>query len=318
VNPKHTITKKSVLNPIESVKEGYKVGMEGALKIKQVLAQFNSKVFSQDYQNQFSSIKSEWYDRRFTKVNVEGIAKSYIHTEVQYLGDGTGNPDITYLTYNSGPLTVIPDQLITLNARSSILGSKLNDTYKAGLKTYYAESPFVVPAEICRFYNYSTGPNAGGLQCNNTIPLINPKEIIHLFPRSANELTCFRNPHYKNLTVSLLNKNLPKLGANTLSAEFYKLERDTLNFSGLFTPTTSVENSYTQEVIKHFPFRNRCDEDDTDFVVIFNLERPSADAFHNDTVNSSNETINLKGDPIEYGEGDVYYVLNSENDSTQP
>jgi hypothetical protein len=158
----------------------------------------------------------------------------------------------------------------------------------------------------------------GGLQANMTVPLINAKEISHIFPRSANELTCFRNPQYKGLTVSLLNKNLPKLGADTTSSEFYRLERSALKLNGLFTPNQSLENSYTQLAANHYPFRNRSEEDDTDFVLTFPLERPTADAFHSDAPNSSNETINLRGDPKETGEGDIYYILNSENLSTTP
>jgi hypothetical protein len=52
--------------------------------------------------------------------------------------------------------------------------------------------------------------------------------------------------------------------------------------------------------------------------MIFNLERQSSNAFFSDPVNSSNETIQLTGSPQTQGmNGDVYYYINAENDTTE-
>ena len=62
-----------------------------------------------------------------------------------------------------------------------------------------------------------------------TIPLINAKEIIVLFLRNANDLTVFINPEYHHLQLTLLNRNFPMNGADTTSADFYTLERESCN-----------------------------------------------------------------------------------------
>jgi hypothetical protein len=56
-------------------------------------------------------------------------------------------------------------------------------------------------------------------------------------------------------------------------------------------------------------------KDDTDFALVFNLERQSSNAFFADPVNSANETIMLTGSPQIRGlAGDVYYWPNAEDD----
>jgi hypothetical protein len=183
--------------------------------------------------------------------------------------------------------------------------------------SYYSSVPFVIPSENIFIQSYSTGPSASGLNCSMTIPLINAKEIIVLFPRSANDLTVFRNPEYHHLQLTLLNRNFPMNGADTTSTDFYTLERESCNLDTILPPTESFEDSYKNKVCSEFPYRQRSIADDTDFLLIFNLQRQSANAFFADPVNSSNETISVNGSPKKQELGDVYYILNAENDALE-
>ncbi|GHU20318.1 hypothetical protein FACS189472_11450 [Alphaproteobacteria bacterium] len=124
--------------------------------------------------------------------------------------------------------------------------------------------------------------------------------------------------------LTLLNRNFPQKGCHSNSTEFYRMELESCNLDTILCPTQSFENSYLKKVCPYYPARQRCSEDDTDFLMIFNLERQSSNAFFADPVNSSNESITLTGSPQSQGVGDyaahkggdVYYYLNAENDTT--
>jgi hypothetical protein len=228
------------------------------------------------------------------------------------VGSTSVNP---YSSYRQSSLTLQPNDCMTLDAVSTITGFSLKDSVKQALAAYYSSVPFVIPSERIEIRNFSTGPSAAGLNCTMTIPLNNAKEIIALFPRDANDLTVFRNPQYKSMMLTLLNRNFPMKGANTNSTEFYRLELESCNLDTILPPTESFENSYLKPVPSARPIRQRCNEDDTDFILIFNLERQSSNAFFSDPVNSANETISLTGNPQVQGVGDIYYNLAAENDA---
>jgi hypothetical protein len=235
------------------------------------------------------------FDRRFTQVRVQGSARSNIVVD-------TAAEDSAY---RACPLTIDPNTLITLDAQSTITGFSLKDSVKAALAQYYSSVPFVIPSERIFIQSFSTGPTASGLNCSMTIPLNNAKEVIALFPRDANDLSVFRNPQYRHMMITMLNRNFPQKGANTNSTEFYRLELESCNLDTILPPTESFENSYLKKVCPTKPLRQRCNEDDTDFLICFNLERQSSNAFFADPVNSQSETITLTGSPQVQGDGDV-------------
>jgi hypothetical protein len=255
-----------------------------------------------------SNSPNDYFDHRFTQVRVPGHARSNIWV----------NTTTEKAFYNMCNLTISPDSHITLDAVSTITGFSLREEVKSALATYYSTRPFVVPSERIWLNSFSTGPDAGGLNCSMTIPLNNAKEVIVLFPRSANDLTVFRNPQYRGLMITMLNRNFPQKGCDTNSTEFYRLELEACNLDTILPPTESFENSFLKKVFPVKPSRQRCNEDDTDFLVCFNLERQSANAFFSDPVNSASETITLVGSPQVQGDGDIYFNLAAENEPDKP
>jgi hypothetical protein len=243
-----------------------------------------------------------YYDHRFVQVRTDGIARSCVKL------DHLMSSEVVDAVYESFPLRIEPEALKTTDAVSTIIGFTLQEEVKVALKDYYSRVPFVIPSENVFIQNYSTGPTASGLNCSMTIPINNGKEIIVLFPRNANDLTVFRNPEYHHLQLTLLNRNFPMNGADTTSTEFYRIELESSNLDTILPPTQSFENSYKNKVCPEFPYRQRSIGDDTDFLLIFNLERQSSNAFFSDPVNSANETISLKGAPKKQDLGDVYYI----------
>jgi hypothetical protein len=244
-----------------------------------------------------------YYDHRFTQVRTTGLARSNCVTS------GSGY-------YVSALLRLTPDAMITREAKSTILGFSLKDSVKGAFAQYYSNAPFVIPSERIVVQSFTTGPTDAGLNCSITTPIIKGKEVIAMFPRDANDLTCMRNPEYHHLMFTMLDRNFPATGANTNSAEFFRMETESCNLDTILTPTESFENSYLSKVNMLPPGRERCRADDTDFLFLFNLERQSSNAFFSDPVDSSNETIQLTGSPQAQGfAGDTYYYLARESET---
>jgi hypothetical protein len=257
------------------------------------------------FKNIIFEAASSYYDHRFVQLRTDGLARSCIYTN-----DSETTPAAFYAPTN---LRIDPDTLMTLDCTSTIMGFSLKDSVKVAFAEYYSRVPFVIPSEKIFIQSFSTGPTPSGLNCNMNIPLINAKEIVALFPRNANELTVFRNPECHHLMLTLLNRNFPQKGAHTNSTEFYRLELESCNLDTILRPTESFENSYLKKVCPTTPIRQRCNEDDTDFALVFNLERQSSNSFFSDPVNSANESISLTGAPQAQGfGGDVYYYLSKE------
>jgi hypothetical protein len=150
--------------------------------------------------------------------------------------------------YYSAPLRIDPDTCITLEAVSTILGFSLKDTVVNALAEYYTNIPFVIPSERIYIQAFSTGPTKSELNCAMNIPLNNAKEIIAVFPHNANEMTVFRNPEYNHLIFTLLNRNFPQKGANSTSADFYRIELESCNLDTILCPTQSFEASNVKKV----------------------------------------------------------------------
>jgi hypothetical protein len=263
--------------------------------------------------------RQHYYDRRFIQLNAPGVAA----TNVISSGDSGG----VLATYGGYNLTVRADSIMVIEAVSTVCGFGLNASFNSQLIKHYTNTPMVIPGEIVRIFNFSTGPNAGGLNCVATLPMINVKEVIVLFPRYATDRTVFHNPCLSNLQIQMLSRNWPDQPASTVSAEFFRLQLEAANLDSILHCTESFENSYTSIPTYNYPYRDRSRVDNTDFAFILPTERGSGNAFFFDGVNSVSETIQLKGTPLSIDlegnqippELNTYYRLNRNNDvHTEP
>jgi hypothetical protein len=119
----------------------------------------------------------------------------------------------------------------------------------------------------------------------------------------------------------MLNRQFPDQGADTTSAEFYRLQLETMN---IMACTESLENSYVSIPTFEYRVRDRSKSDNTDFVLSIPTEKSNANAFFFDGVLSQNETITLRANllslPNSNGDQqqvDTHYVLNRNNDKPE-
>jgi hypothetical protein len=259
--------------------------------------------------------RQHYYDKRFIQLNAPGVAATNVIA--------SGDTGAVLATFAGHDLTVRADNIMIIEAVSTVCGFGLNPIFHSQLVRYYTSTPMVIPGEIVRTFNFSTGPNAGGLNCVATLPMINVKEVIVLFPRYATDLTVFHNPCLSNLQIQMLSRNWPDQPASTVSAEFFRLQLEAANLDSILHCTESFENSYTCIPTYNYPYRDRSRVDNTDFAFILPTERGSGNAFFFDGVNSVSETIQLKGTPLSVDlegnqippELNTYYRLNRNNDN---
>jgi hypothetical protein len=154
------------------------------------------------------------YDKRFTQLNTKGRAASNLVSRNITIVNSQ------LVTYQGCDITIRADKIITWDANSIICGFALDSSYKQDLRRRYSSQPFIIPSEVVRIYNFSTCPNASGLNCVMTVPMINVKEVCVLFPRYATDLTTFFNPCLSGLQLNMLNRQWPDQAADTTSAEF--------------------------------------------------------------------------------------------------
>jgi hypothetical protein len=223
--------------------------------------------------------------------------------------------------YAGEDITVRADNIIAWEANSVICGFALESGYKDVLARRYSEQPFIIPSEIVRIFNFSTGPSANGLNCVLTVPMLNVKEICTLFPRRATDTTVFFNPCLSGLQINMLNRQWPDQATDTTSPSFFRLQLEVTNLDSILSCTESFENSHVNIPTYKAPIRDRSAGDNTDFVWVLPTERSNANAFFFDGVASRNETISLRANLLQLTESDgstsivdTYYRLNR-NDS---
>jgi hypothetical protein len=258
-----------------------------------------------------------YYDKRFIQLNAPGRAATNVITSP--LEDIGVSP---VAVYGGADLVIRADNIMILEATSTVCGFGLNNDFLKRLVRHYQREPLVIPGEIVRTFNFSTGPSPGGINCVATLPMINVKELIVLFPRYATDLTVFHNPCLSGLQIQMLSRNWPDQPVSTVSADFFRLQLEAANLDSVLPCTESFENSYTTIPTYQYPVRDRSKGDDTDFGFILPTERGSANAFFFDGVNSSSETIQLKGSPLSVdlegnqipAELNTYYRLNRNNE----
>jgi hypothetical protein len=138
-----------------------------------------------------------------------------------------------------------------------------------------------------------------------------------MFPRNPNDRTIFENIMYKNVQVTIKNRNYPDEPITTVGARFLQLELVASELDGAIEPTAELERSLTEEKnipedyyieAQRFKRRTNTSGDATCFMLNIQLERSGAGyCFDGIDTDGQNVSIQLKGDPIVTGVNDTYY-----------
>ncbi len=197
----------------------------------------------------------------------------------------------------------------TTRCSATLCGYRVEAQAFDRLREYFLDKPFVIPSQRVETKTFQTAATSSGFQqCQTNIPLNHVTDLVLLFPKTSRQITCFENPMYTGLQLSVGNRNFPEKPLNLMDQQFFQMMLNASDLDALFECTDEYEDSLTvpradAETI-HIP-----QKDLTSFAVTLQAERSGGPGIYFDGLHSNgeNQAIELRGSPIYSGETDTYY-----------
>ena len=181
--------------------------------------------------------------------------------------------------------------------------------------------PMIVPSQTLDRRPFASAPSASGIEANIDIALNNATNITVMCPKRHNDVTCFDNIMYQNVSLSVNKHEYPDTEVSTIGARFYQMQLAADELDGTLEPTQEYEDSFTQPLndpVTGERYAN-CLRDGTLFHINFQLERSNA-GYVFDGIDTDTKTvpISFKGKPIYTGTNDTYYIFDPEHSEQHP
>ena len=218
-------------------------------------------------------------------------------------------------TTNAITLTVSPAHLTLTNAtielgRSNLAGFGLKPGVMQGL-IHELQTPLLIPSQELTREIFEGSAKESGLEISKSMPLRNATNITMMFPRSANDITCFENIMYQNVQLVVNKRTYPDTEfASTCDARFYQHMLVANELDGCLECTKEFERSFTQSLNRADGTRYaNCLADGTSFGINFQLERSNAGYVWDGLDTGSNSvSVTFRGQPMYRGANDTYYI----------
>jgi hypothetical protein len=213
---------------------------------------------------------------------------------------------------NFKELTLRCQSMKITRCNTTVMGFKIQDSSKQRITNFFSTTRFL-PSQKLDFYAFPHQPNQNGINSSINAPLVNCSFISFMFPRNPNDKTVFENVMYKNVQITIMNKNYPDECITTVGARFLQLQMVASELDGPIEPTPEYERSLTEE--KNYADQKRrlnTSADASSFMLNIQLERSGAGyCFDGIDTAGQNVLIQLKGDPIISGTEDTFYNFQS-------
>jgi hypothetical protein len=244
------------------------------------------------------------YTRQFTQIGLTGA----IHPIIGWNSDEN--------RVESKLMNIIPVATSSrvIECHANCAGFQYTKECGDELRNFFAVNPFVVMGQKLIMQPFNSGPTKNGFSgttCNLTLNMTT--DFLLLFPKYAQQLTCFENPMYQNFQLVVANRRFPDKTVTTFGPVFYQLQLDASDFDSMFPASEEYEDSLTvrknNETMILKPYT-----DTTSFNICFQCERSGADEIFFDGMDSKGSIVSaqLFGNPI-HPNADVYY-----SDSAKP
>ena len=152
----------------------------------------------------------------------------------------------TSYTVTSSEITLFCQSMRITEFSSHMAGFGICEQSIKDIAAVLAEG-IAIPSQILYYDSFPDAANARGIQSNLRATLSNVTSLSIVFPKHANDLTCFENPVYDGLQLRINNKNYPDKTLSTLGAEFLQLQLVASDLDGSIECTKEFEDSYTQD-----------------------------------------------------------------------
>ena len=192
--------------------------------------------------------------------------------------------------------------------KSNMFGFGVKESTLQAIEQMFSE-PVSIPSQQLDYNAFPTAPTAAGVQGTMNSPLSNITSITVVFPKHANDYTCFDNPIYHNLQLTINGKNYPDEPVSTLGARFLQYQLVASELDGGIQCTKEFEDSLTMPKNKDDGTRYKNTlSDASSFMLNIQIERSRGGyLFDGLDSNGQNVPIQIRGQPIHSGDGDTYF-----------
>ena len=248
----------------------------------------------------------------------ESIAATFTETPV-FLHQFTqiGNESkIAALKIDSGNVTTTTKAvtlschgLTVTSCKSNMFGFGVKESTLQAIASMFSE-PVSIPSQQLDYNAFPLAPTRAGVQSTINAPLNNTTSISVMFPKHSNDYTCFDNPIYHNVQLTINGQNYPDEPISTLGARFLQYQLVASELDGGIQCTKEYEDSLT--MIKNNEttgkrFKNTL-SDASSFMINIQTERSRGGyLFDGLDSNGQNVPIQIRGQPIHSGDGDTYF-----------
>ena len=180
--------------------------------------------------------------------------------------------------------------------------------------------PLPIPSQQLDYNAFPLAATRSGIQSTINMPLFNTTSITVVFPKHANDYTCFDNPIYHNVQLTINGQNYPDEPVSTLGARFLQYQLVASELDGGIQCTKEFEDSLTMD-------RNKADggkykntlSDASSFMLNIQTERSRGGyLFDGLDSNGQNIPIQIRGQPIYPDVNDTYYNFDETGENRPP
>lgn len=134
----------------------------------------------------------------------------------------------------------------TMNyCRANINGFNIKDSVLQQLREKYNNQSLIIPAQCAQYQSFSQKPTGNAINLNTTAAMVNTSSVIFLFPRTHNELTVSKNPHFSSIQAQIESKSFPDKPFGTHSVEHTMYNITNAGLDSLFSPSEEFSYSLT-------------------------------------------------------------------------
>lgn len=223
------------------------------------------------------------------------------YTPITASGDGfffNNTPIQSCFTITDGSLRYCRTNINGFNIKQNVIDS---------LTSKYSNSSLLIPSQYVDYQAFSQKPLSNGVKCNTTYAMTNVSALMFLFPRTSNEVTCSKNPHFASLQMQIDNKPYPDKPFSSLEHAHTIFNITNAGLDGLFSPNEEFgyslifnelgSDQYLPRQFTTFPnqYYFTSEKDNTSYCFLCSTERLSGYGTFCDGITKENAHVTLSG-----------------------
>ena len=224
------------------------------------------------------------------------------------------------VTSTTKAVTLSCHGLTVTSCKSNMFGFGVKESTLQAIASMFSE-PVSIPSQQLDYNAFPLAPTRAGVQSTINAPLNNTTSISVMFPKHSNDYTCFDNPIYHNVQLTINGQNYPDEPISTLGARFLQYQLVASELDGGIQCTKEYEDSLT--MIKNNEttgkrFKNTL-SDASSFMINIQTERSRGGYLYDGLdSNGQNIPIQIRGQPIYPDVNDTYYNFDETGENHPP